>query len=205
MLVNCFLKCSFEYCLKCSLVVHRPPQSAQSTRFSCWHVFGLPGTIAKIVIWSVQWYIGWKKTDNYRRSRYRKAWKQQSLTLKVAWDKVEGCFLLQANKRSENSCRHHFPLWRPGCTCNAFFLLSDHWGLAKWYLSILRLYCKYLFFCRLNLSISGGALSVPAFLIALCRFSWVKSGQITIYKKNSNLKILLSFWDLALNFCIWSQ
>ena len=43
----------------------RPPQYAQSTRFSCRHVFGLPCTIAKIVIWSVQWYIKWKKTDKY--------------------------------------------------------------------------------------------------------------------------------------------
>ena len=30
---------------------HRtPPQSAQSTRFSCRHTFDMPGTIAKIVI-----------------------------------------------------------------------------------------------------------------------------------------------------------
>ena len=100
----------------------RPPQSAQSTRFSCRHVFGLPGTIAKIVIWSVQWYIKWMKTDKYEWSRYRKAWKQQSLTLKVAWDKVEGCFLLQAHKRSENSCRHHFTLWRPGPKISQIFL-----------------------------------------------------------------------------------
>ena len=28
----------------------RPPQSAQSTKFSCRHIFCLPGTIAKMVI-----------------------------------------------------------------------------------------------------------------------------------------------------------
>ena len=56
----------------------KPSKSAKSTRFSCRHNSGLPGTIAKILI--------------YEWRRYRKVWKQQSLTLKVACDKAEGCF-----------------------------------------------------------------------------------------------------------------